>query len=76
MRYFRDGHVHQAIVCTNSEEMSKESFKVTRVFKQPGDKADFSSINCSFDYEVKGIVCMENIIEAMLGMSILDEKDK
>lgn len=46
------------------------------MFKSPGDKPDLSGIICSFKYEVKGIICNENIIEAMLGISILDEKDR
>ena len=89
MKKFKNGALHQAVVCEDPEGMQVELIALVKKIQQAnlveesqvGEEEDYETIyenlfNINTEgYKVSGIVSMENVLEYLLGMQILDEKD-
>ena len=90
MKQFKSGALHQAVVCEDPQGMQIELKALVKKIQQANlveasqvgdEEADYEAIYESIfsqneaGYQVSGIVSMENVLEYLLGMQILDEKD-
>lgn len=91
MREFQKGALHQAVVCEDPLLCGKEFEAFVKMMQEkylPEGSVQNVAINYEEEYqtfvnsveieshEVTGIVSMENILEYILGIPIMDEKDK
>lgn len=90
MKQFQRGHLHQAVVCDEPDALLKELEAFHKMLNSTTDNiedmdgeaenvdhaAAYEAIKSETEsFNVTGIVSMENVLESLLGMQILDEKD-
>lgn len=83
LEVFREGNVHQAIICDDIVDLTRETEAVSQYIMASDDQRDekkelAEAIIAEDDqrkHNVIGIVTFENVLESVLDMDIKDEKD-
>lgn len=80
MQLFKKGCVHQAIVTKDPENMVREASAVVQYICCPDEEKTqkLDKINSTIGkhkHEVLGLITMERLIESILSIHIMDEKD-
>lgn len=71
LNIFKEGSAHLAIVCDDPERIVDETNLVLEAIKSGTDQ----QLSVGGSHNIIGITTLEKIIEQILSMSILDEKD-
>lgn len=67
---FQQGNAHMAIVCEDAQSMAEEANMILEAIKNEGDEGVSTTAQ-----QVLGITTLEKVIEAIMRIPILDEKD-